>query len=86
MTTPPDIAAVAGKLTKLARDQLASIHPRFGVKDIWRPEEGESHAPYTAMVRLGILGKERSGDFPTVYWLTELGVQVKAHLLENGGG
>lgn len=77
MTTPTP-EQIAGKLTEAQRMRIAAVHPRFDVGDLWRPDEGESHQPYAAMTRLGLLTRERMGDFPTVYSLTDLGIAVRA--------
>lgn len=76
------IAAIADGLSESMRELLASVYSGFGVGDQFRPDEGERHAVYLALHRLGLFGRFRFGDMPTSYWLTNDGEAVRAYLKE----
>ena len=80
MSTPEQIAA---GLSEAQRGCLLAIHGGFGVGKIFRLDEGEHHAPYTALAKAGVLEKSRPGNFHTIYWLTDLGMQVRRILSEQ---
>lgn len=78
-----DEAAEIARLTDAQRAVMISIHGGFGVGDLFRPDEGDSHAVFTALHKLGLLGRERLGDMPMAYWLTDAGFDARAALLQR---
>lgn len=79
------IAEVAARLTDKQRDLLLSVAPSLLDGDYFRPDEGESHAVFAALHRIGIFGRARHGDMPTVYWVQPLGAMVRQHLARAQG-
>ena len=80
-----NVAEIARGLSKNARSTLASISPTFAVGNHFRLDEGEHHAPYTALVNAGLLSKQRWSGHYTTYSFTEEGLQVASHLRKEGG-
>jgi hypothetical protein len=80
-----DVEKIAAGLSEAQREALTGIHPGFCVGDRFRLDEGEHHAPYTALVKLGFLDRLRIGGHYTTYALTESGLRLRAHLIQEQG-
>ncbi len=74
------------RLSEAQKRALLSIHPGFEAGQRFRLDEGDHHAPYSALVRAGILQKERIGGHYTTYWLTEEGIEARTYLQEHSNG
>lgn len=77
MTALTEAERIAAGLTEAQRRCLLGIHSGFEAGEVFRLGEGEHHAPYTALVKAGALGKARPGDWYTMYWFTPLGLEVR---------
>lgn len=81
---PDQIAEIAAKLSDAGRRAMQSIHGDFTVGQRFRLDEGDHHAPYTALAKRGLLNKERIGGWHTTYALTPLGLALRQYLKEQG--
>jgi len=74
-TPPPDIAAVAGKLTKVQRARM--------VKDVIVLRSRHDTRVALNLERLGLVER---GRHLNQFVPTDFGLALRQHLLENGGG
>jgi hypothetical protein len=79
--TPPDIAAVAGKLSDGERQAMLNDNPIILPTD-WKIVRPNGNA-FARLTEKGLL---RIGPDDIGWVATPLGQVVRAHLLENGGG
>lgn len=86
MTPPSKVAEIAGKLSSSNRKTLLGISPKLVVGQQFRLNEGESGAPYRALVEKGLLRSQRFGAMGRFYWLTCDGEAVRAHLQSQSRG
>lgn len=88
MTTPEQIAAVAGKLTKAQRELvLASKRGGWGRDDTacGVPIRGQQYRVARALERLGLGDHSFGSEIEDLYFNNQLGLAVRDHLKKEMG-